>query len=153
MPQLNPEFFTSQVFWLVLVFSSIYLFVAYFFIPRIGNAVISREAQIEQDVYTSEKLIEEYKALEVEASRAVEDAKHEAFSIIDKASKSAEIQINERMAVIEKDIRKSAAYEEEKLSRFKSQMQGSIVEIAQGLKSEIIVQLLRTLEGNKSKSN
>ncbi len=153
MPQLNPEFFTSQVFWLILIFALIYIFVANFFIPRVGKVVDLRDAQIKRDITLSEKIILDYKALEIAASKLVDDARHQGFSIVDDASKLAEAKINERMGVIDKEIRKNIAYEEEKLSRFRYQMRENIKDIALDLKKEIVIQLMKSLEVNKSKSN
>ena len=34
MPQLNPEYWASQIFWLVIIFLSIYLLISKIFIPK-----------------------------------------------------------------------------------------------------------------------
>ena len=37
MPQLNPEFWISQIFWLTLVFGTLYILLSKFILPKISN--------------------------------------------------------------------------------------------------------------------
>ena len=39
MPQLNPEFFVTQLFWLVVTFSFLLVFLWRISLPRIGNVL------------------------------------------------------------------------------------------------------------------
>ena len=48
MPQLDPEFWASQAFWLILVFTSLYLIIAKIFIPKIKNGLEDRENKGEE---------------------------------------------------------------------------------------------------------
>ena len=44
MPQLNPEYWASQAFWLILIFLSIYILIDKVFIPKIkSNIDVERE--------------------------------------------------------------------------------------------------------------
>ena len=42
MPQLNPEFFISQLFWLVISFTFLFVFLWRISLPRIGSALEKR---------------------------------------------------------------------------------------------------------------
>ena len=46
MPQLNPEFWVSQIFWLVLTFGFLYLVLSKVVLPKISNNLESRKSQI-----------------------------------------------------------------------------------------------------------
>ena len=46
MPQLNPEFFISQLFWLVVSFSFLLFFLWRFSLPRISSVLDKREKKI-----------------------------------------------------------------------------------------------------------
>ena len=50
MPQLDPKYWASQAFWLVIIFTSIYLLVAKIFIPKIKSNIDSRENKIRKDL-------------------------------------------------------------------------------------------------------
>ena len=47
MPQLNPEFFVSQLFWLVVTFSFLLVFLWRISLPRIGSVLEKREKKID----------------------------------------------------------------------------------------------------------
>ena len=55
MPQLNPEFFISQLFWLVITFSFLIVFLWKISLPRINTVLERRENKINDTsiVYTS----------------------------------------------------------------------------------------------------
>ena len=56
MPQLNPEFFVSQIFWLVISFSFLLFFLWKISLPRISRVLEKREIKINNDIETAKKL-------------------------------------------------------------------------------------------------
>ena len=46
MPQLDPKYWASQSFWLIIIFLSIYLLIGRIFIPKIKNSIDMRESKI-----------------------------------------------------------------------------------------------------------
>ena len=67
MPQLNPEFFVSQLFWLVVTFSFLLVFLWRISLPRIGNVLEKRERKINEDLTAAKELqIEAEKILDLE---------------------------------------------------------------------------------------
>lgn len=151
MPQLNPEFFASQIFWLLIVFALIYVLIAKYFLPRVGSVVELRSSQINEDIASSERIIEDYKAVELSASKILEKAKHESFAIVDKATKKAEAQILDKTSIIERDINKTTAKKEEGLARMKTQMHSDIEKLAIDVGQQVTTQLMDKLEFESSK--
>ena len=49
MPQLDPKYWASQAFWLIIVFISIYLLISKIFIPKIKGSIDLREDKIRKD--------------------------------------------------------------------------------------------------------
>ena len=58
MPQLDPTYWASQGFWLILIFSILYLVISKFFIPRIKNNLEVRENKIKNDLDEAKNLKE-----------------------------------------------------------------------------------------------
>ena len=56
MPQLNPEFFLSQVFWLVITFSFLLIFLWRISLPRINSVLEKRENKINIDIKTAKEI-------------------------------------------------------------------------------------------------
>jgi F-type H+-transporting ATPase subunit b len=56
MPQLNPEFFVTQLFWLVVTFSFLLVFLWRISLPRIGNVLEKRERKINENINADKQL-------------------------------------------------------------------------------------------------
>ena len=54
MPQLNPEFWVSQMFWLVLTFGILYIILSKLILPKISDNLESRKSQILENIETAE---------------------------------------------------------------------------------------------------
>ena len=70
MPQLNPEFWTAQIFWLILIFLSLYLVIWKIFLPKITYSIENRKSKIVNDLDEAQKLkinaekkVKEYNAI------------------------------------------------------------------------------------------
>ena len=48
MPQLDPKYWASQAFWLILVFTLLYLSISKFFVPKIKDALEDRDNKIKK---------------------------------------------------------------------------------------------------------
>ena len=59
MPQLNPEFFVSQIFWLTITFVFLFIFLWKISIPKIRNVLDSREKKINNDLEDAKKFQKE----------------------------------------------------------------------------------------------
>ena len=59
MPQLDPEYWASQAFWLILIFASIYLLIDKIFIPKIKSNIDMREDKIRKDLEEAKNFKEE----------------------------------------------------------------------------------------------
>ena len=59
MPQLDPTYWPSQAFWLIVIFLSIYLLIDKIFIPKIKSNIDTREDKIRKDLEEAKLLKEE----------------------------------------------------------------------------------------------
>ena len=50
MPQLDPKYWASQAFWLILVFTLLYFAISKFFIPKIKSNLDNRDNKIKGDI-------------------------------------------------------------------------------------------------------
>ena len=55
MPQLNPEFWVSQIFWLSLTFGILYIVLSKLILPKISANLESRKSQILENIEAAEK--------------------------------------------------------------------------------------------------
>ena len=59
MPQLNPKFWFSQIFWLILTFGILFIVLSKLILPKISKNLEVRKFQILENIETSEKQREE----------------------------------------------------------------------------------------------
>ena len=50
MPQLDPKYWASQAFWLILLFTILYISIAKFYLPKIKKNLDDRESKIIEDL-------------------------------------------------------------------------------------------------------
>ena len=55
MPQLNPEFWISQIFWLTLTFGILYIVLSKLILPKISANLELRKSQIQDNIEAAEK--------------------------------------------------------------------------------------------------
>ena len=58
MPQLDPTYWASQAFWLILVFTILYISIAKFYLPKIKDNLDNRENKIKDDLDDANKFNE-----------------------------------------------------------------------------------------------
>ena len=71
MPQFNASSFNSQLFWLVLTFTALYLIITYLILPRIRENIRLRKNKIANDL----DLIESNEAFAAQSLAVIKDLK------------------------------------------------------------------------------
>ena len=54
MPQLNPEFWFSQIFWLIITFGIMFILLSKLVLPKISENLEVRKAQISENIESAE---------------------------------------------------------------------------------------------------
>ena len=96
MPQLNPEFWTAQIFWLILIFSSLYLIIWKIFLPRITYSIENRKSRVVNDLDEAQKLKENAEKKLKEYNEIIENSKKEAKKIIEDNKKKLDRDIEKK---------------------------------------------------------
>ena len=81
MPQLDPKYWASQGFWLILVFTILYISIAKFYLPKIKNNLDNRENRIKNDLDDANKFKELSESKLKEYEKILENAKKEVIKI------------------------------------------------------------------------
>ena len=55
MPQLDPEFWISQIFWLTITFGILYLVLSKFILPKISSNLELRKSKIQENIEAAKK--------------------------------------------------------------------------------------------------
>ena len=149
MPQLNPEFWVSQIFWLIFIFSFLYLIVSKIFIPKITYSIESRKSRIVNDLNETQKLKESAEQKLKEYNKIIENSKKEAKKIIDNNRKKLEQDIEVKKKTFSDEIEKELLAVEKEILDLKKNSMPNIKQIAIDTSSEVIKKIMNS-EINKS---
>ena len=141
MPQLNPEFFVSQLFWLVVTFTFLLIFLWRISLPRIGSVLEKREKKINDDIAAAKELQEKAEAIQKILEDKLRNARTETAEMI----KTTSINLQEKTAIelvkldknLDKKIHDSANNIEKSKNDSLNQIHDQIYEITKLIFSKI----------------
>ena len=106
MPQLDPEFFVSQIFWLVVTFSFLLLFLWKVSLPRIGSVLEKRENKINNDIETAKQLQIEAEKIQNQIEQKLQDTKEQNFNLIKKSTLILQNKASEELSKLDDELNK-----------------------------------------------
>ena len=121
MPQLNPEFFVSQLFWLVVSFSFLLVFLWRISLPRIESVLDKRERKINDDISAAKKLQEEAEEIQKKIDEQLQKARLENNDFIKNTSISLQEKIDNELDKIEKNLDKKIEESENVIKKNKNE--------------------------------
>ena len=149
MPQLNPEFWAAQIFWLILTFSSLYLIIWKVFLPKITLSIENRKSRVVNDLDEAQKLKENAEKKLNEYNKIIEESKKEAKKIIEDSKKKLDRDIENKKQKFNDEIEKELMAAEKEIKDLKKSSISNINNIAAETAAEIIKQIIN-IEVNKS---
>lgn len=149
MPQLNTEFWASQIFWLVIIFSILYLIIWKIFLPKITFSIENRKSRLVNDLNEAEKLKESAEKKLKEYNKIIEDSKKDAKKLVDDNRKKLDKDIESKKQKFSAEIEKELINAEKEINDFKKSSLSNINKISVEITSEVINQIIKT-EVNKS---
>ena len=142
MPQLNPEFWVSQIVWLVLTFGLLYIVLSKLILPKISDNLESRKSQILENIETAESQREETEKKHKEFEKIILESKLEAKNYFNQVRQKILEDINNKKTALEKDIDKEVSAAEDEIKNLKINSSEKIKNIAIETSSELIKQLI-----------
>ena len=142
MPQLNPEFFVSQLFWLIVTFSFLLVFLWRISLPRIGNVLEKRERKISEDLTAAKDLQVEAEKIQDTIENQLKQARADASDMIKTSSLSlqdkAQVELTKLDKELDAKIEQSAETIEKNKNESVSQIQSQINEITKLTLSKVV---------------
>ena len=150
MPQLNPEFWVSQIVWLILTFGLLYLVLSKIILPKISDNLESRKSQILENIEAAEAQREESEKKIKEFEKIILESKLEAKNYFNEARQKILDDINTKKLALEKDIDEEISAAEQEVNNLKIGSSEKIKNIAIETSSELIKQLIGEEANNSS---
>ena len=150
MPQLNPEFWISQIFWLIITFSILYVVLSKIILPKISANLELRKSQIQDNIEAAEKQREDSEAKLKEFKDIVLKSKLEAKNIFQTTREKALKDISSKKEILEKQIDEEIKKAEQEINSLKKNAPEKINKIAIETSSEILKKLIGAEINNSS---
>jgi len=149
MPQLDTKFWAAQIFWLILIFSILYLVIWKIFLPRITYSIENRKSRIVNDLDEAQKLKESAEKKLEAYNKIIENSKQEAKKIIEDGKKRLNQDIENKKKDFNNQIEKEIAEIEKEIKDLKKTSLSNISKIASETSAELMKKIINT-EVNKS---
>ena len=152
MPQLNPEFWISQIFWLTLSFGILYIVLSKLILPKISANLESRKSLIQENIEAAELQRKDSETKLKDYENIVSKSKIEASNILNEARKKALKDISSKKEILDKQIDDEIKKAEQEIDTLKKSAPAKINKIAIETSSELIKKIIGTEINNSSLS-
>ena len=145
MPQLNPKYWASQAFWLILVFAILYISISKFYLPKIKNNLDNRENKIKEDLENANKFKEQSEAKAKEYKAILENAKKEVSKIHFDSKNILDKNIQSKKESMEKEFEREILKAQKEISELKKNSISNI----QNISGSIVSNIIENISGDK----
>ena len=150
MPQLDPEFWFSQIFWLVITFGILFLVLSKLILPKISDNLETRKSQVLDNLELAEKQRNESEAKLKEFDNIILKSKIEAKNLFNESRKKLLEDINNKRNKLEEEIDKEVKTIEAEIEELKKKSPEKINKIAIEMSGDLVNQLIGASVNNSS---
>ena len=144
MPQLNPEYWVSQIFWVILIFGTLYVILWKTILPKINESLENRKSQILTDLDDAQKFKDQSEEKISEYNKILNQAKQEAKKILDGTRKKVNRDIENKKNQFNLEIKNEIEKAEKEIKTLKLSSIEDINKIAIETSSEIVRKMVDT---------
>ena len=150
MPQLNPEFWVSQIFWLTLTFGILYVVLSKLILPKISANLELRKSQIQENIEAAEKQREDSETKLKDYDDIISKSKLKAKNIFKEAREKAIKDIYSKSETLSEQVDKEIKKVEQEIDILKKSAPEKINKIAIEISSELVKKLIGAEVNNSS---
>ena len=150
MPQLNPEFWISQIFWLTLTFGTLYIILSKLILPKISANLELRKSQIQENIEAAEKQRKESETKLKEYDEIILKSRLKANDIFKDSREKVIKDINIKKEALDKQIDEEIKKVEKEINQLKQTSPEKINKIAIEISSDILKKLIGADVNNSS---
>ena len=142
MPQLNPEFWVSQIFWLTITFGILYVVLSKLILPKISANLEIRKSQILENIEAADKQREESEQKIAEYEKIVQNSKNEAKNYFKQAREKLLKNINLKKDSLDRELNLEIQKGESEIQELRDRAPEKINKIAVETSSDLLQQLI-----------
>ena len=141
MPQLDPTWFASQLFWLAITFVTLYVLLSRFILPPLQD-VIARRAQTQSgDVETAQSLKSEAEAARQEYERTMAQAREKAQALLTDATLASKAKAEQASRDLDAQVARKLAEATQRITAKKQELMNALTPTAVELAGMVVERL------------
>ena len=142
MPQLNPESFSSQIFWLFISFSILFLIVHFFLLPKLKAIREKRDDTINNYLSQTQKLNQQIDSIITQIDKELNEAKNSFNDKIREELEKNKIIFDKEISLIEENFEKKKERLNSELLKSKKDIKNKIPKICMDLSNHLYEKIL-----------
>ena len=142
MPQLNPEFWVSQIFWLILTFGTLLIVLSKLILPKISANLETRKSQILENIEAADKQRKDSELKIKEFEELISKSKTEAKNILAQAREKVQKDINLKRDALDKQLDEEIKKAEDEITALRKSAPEKINKIAIETSTELVKKLI-----------
>ena len=119
MPQLNPDFFVSQLFWLAVFFTFLFVFLWRVSLPRIAIVLEKRQNKIDENLSSAKELQEKAMEIEKKINDQINQAKLETDEKIKNTINNLQEDASSQLFALDRELEKKVLDAEKEIKKNK----------------------------------
>ena len=144
MPQLNPETWIPQVFWLAITFGGLYIVIAKIVLPRLSESIEQRDDHVSDLIDESKNLKDKAEEKNQEYLKLISEAKKEAHELMILNKKNLQNNFESKKKEINKKLEINLKEVEEEIKSFKKDSFANIENISSEIAKELVNKISKT---------
>lgn len=144
MPQLNPEWFASQLFWLLVTFTLLYLLLSRVVLPPLLRVMEERGSRVSGDLARAEELKESAEEARAQYERVLADARLRSQQVFADAALAIRRQSDEANAAMDKTLAAKLAEAQASIASQKQEMYNQLASDSTELVASMVEKFTRS---------
>ena len=141
MPQFNAKSFSSQIFWLALTFTTLYIIINYLILPRIRENIRLRKNKIANDLERAENIKLEVENMISQSNIKFEEARNRVKKIIKDSLLRSSKEYDNQVETRKKQITIKQLETEKKIAAYKKNIEKDMEKSAISLSAVMLNKL------------
>jgi F-type H+-transporting ATPase subunit b len=143
MPQLNPEFFASQLFWLLVTFAVLYFVLSKVVLPAVMGIMESRQNTLASDLDRAQRLKTEAQHAKEEYEKGLAQARGKAQQVFAEAQLAHKARMDQAAKEVDAQVAAKLTEAEKKISARKQELLAALTPTATDLASMIVEKMIQ----------
>jgi F-type H+-transporting ATPase subunit b len=142
MPQFNANTFPSQIFWLAVTFTILYIMISLVILPRIRENIRLRKNKVLNDIDRAENLKKDIEEMILEYDGKISEAKDQVSKMIKKSILKSTEDFKRQVTIVKKQIDNKHIEVEKNIGNYKNKIEKDMLDSTASISSQIIKKII-----------